>query len=145
MKRYRFPLEALLRMRELKERRIKQEIGGIVSEITEHKKKIDELRKKIDFCHTSHEEFVQTGITAKMLSFFPASMRSYRWQIEESESAIAALETVYRDKVRELSSAIGEVKVVEKMKEQGLRLFAKKTDKKRQNDIEELLQHREKK
>ena len=142
MKKYKFSLEALLKIRMLRERKIKQEIGGIVSKIAENEDKIVSLQKKMVSCHVLQEESVKSGSTAKMLGFFPTAFHAYRREIEETKQVIALLKGNYREKVGELKSAMGDVKIIEKMKQQDLNLFTKKMDKKTQNDIEELLQHR---
>ena len=129
----------------LRERKIKQIIGGIVSEITDNEEKVRSLRKKMASCHVMQEKAARIGSRAKMLGFFPTIFHAYRREIDETKQTISLLKSDYKGKIGELKSAMGDVKVIEKMKEKNLRSFIKKIDKKNQNDIEELLQYGEKK
>ena len=142
MKKYKFKLEALLKMRVFKEKKIKQEIGEIVSEIENCKKKIAKMNSDIGKGYESQEGIVNSTVPGRMLQFYPSFFEAKYKEIENAKKLISSLEDIYEDKLQELKMAMGEVKVVENMKEKDKTSFKKHIMKKEQEDIEELLQYK---
>ena len=142
MKKYKFKLEALLKMRKFKEKKIKQEIGEIVASIEFNKNKIKKIRSDIDKGYESQEGITGAIVDGRMLRFYPSFFEASYKAIEDIESTIYALEKKYNHKLQELKIAMGEVKVVENMKDKDFEKFKKQIQKKEQEDIEELLQYK---
>ena len=71
MKKYKFKLEAILKMRKLKEEQCKAEIGRLQILINNFKEQIDAHNKGIDEAYASQETSLTNGIDGQSLQFFP--------------------------------------------------------------------------
>ncbi len=142
IKQYKFKLEALLRMRTFREKKVKQELGEIVSNIATFKEKREIVDKEIIHYYTSQERTIRSGISAKDLSFYPKLFDFKRCEAKNIQENLHMLNEKYKEKAKELKSAMKEVKVIENMKEKDRELFRKERNKKSQSNIEELSQFR---
>ena len=141
MKGFKFKLDALLKVRKLKEDQCKMELGRIQ---VMKQKKIDEIKRQnlgIDKAYGDQENTVQAGATGLDLRFYPYFMQGKRTNIRLLEQEIDALDRAIAEKNQELIELRGNVKVLESMKEKHLEKYKKETNKKIDLDLEEQVQN----
>ncbi len=146
-KKFKFKLDGLLKVREFKEKRIKVELGEILKDIEQTKANIDKAKLDIEECYEAQEAFLNEPAGASMVQFFPQFIEAKTEDYKAQENILYSLQRKYEEKRRELAEAKGDVKVIENLKETNKTAFEKSTEKKRQEDIDELMQakrHREK-
>ena len=77
-----------------------------------------------------------------MARFFPYYIEGRKRDLELKNRQRDALNRAYQDKLSELSKARGDVKVLDKLKEKNRLEHNKNQEKKRQEDIEDILRMR---
>lgn len=136
-KKFHFKLEGLRRLRELKEKRIKGELGQILKDIEELKVAISNVNEEIKLSYEEQRDAVQKGMTLG-LNHYPRFVKTKEIEIEQFENTIYSLNKKYQEKLKDLGKAMGETKVLEKLKEKKFKIFQKEQIKKETQDIEEL-------
>jgi len=142
MKKFKFKLQAVLKLREAKEKKLKTELGEIVQEIQSVKERMQEIDNDVEILYTAHDECLSTPSQGHMLKFYPEAVQGLKADKESNRNLLAALERRYDRKVQELKIAMGETKVMVKMKEKELTLHKKGVLKKEQETLEEILMMR---
>ncbi len=136
---FKFKLSGLLKLREFKETKKKIELGQIVKKINEYKERIVELNKGIDESYLSQEKLLRQNVDGKMLQFFPRFIEAKKNDIKNNQKLLDQELINYEEKVNELEIVMGEVKVVEKLKEKEKIRYNKKFTKKEQENNEDLM------
>lgn len=139
MQKFKFKLDAVLKMREFKEKKVKIELGEILREIGAVEEKIILANKAIDETYEAQETFMADPSAGRMLQFFPYFIQGKKEEIKNSENLIWALKKKYDAKITELATARGEVKVMENFKDKKKGEWTKEYNKKQQESIDELL------
>lgn len=145
MQRFKFKLDALLKLRQFKEKKIETELGEIVKKIEILKLEINKHNQDIDLGYKTEEELLKGSADGRTISFFPSFFSGKRAAIKVCKLKINALEDAYEKKIEELKVAKGEVKVVDQMKENSLARFKKEYDRYEQNIQDEFVMMRLKK
>ena len=140
--RFKFKLEGLLKLRHFKEEQLKVELGKINTDIQKTKNRINELQTHIEEAYASQEKTLGTKTDGRLARFFPYFIQAKRDDIKSQENLLYSLERKYQAKLREVSLAMGESKLIQNMKEKDKEKWKKEKDKKEQEDIEELLHMR---
>lgn len=138
MIKFKFKLDPVLKMRKLKEDICKQEVGVIQSSIEELRNKINEINENIHKVKLSQEKIYTQGFTAKELNTFPIFFEQQKKIILNLEEEIKKLEHKLGEKLKELATLRGDVKVLQNMHDKELTQFKKDYNKKIEQDIEEL-------
>ena len=138
-KQFKFKLDGLLKLKEFKEKRLKVELGQILQDIQSVKEKMQGMRDNIKETYEAQEKVVHDGATGKLLRFFPEFIQTKRDDIKNHENLLYALDKQYKRKVEEMKIAMGETKVIENLKVKKKTEHKKKVDRKRLEDIEELI------
>jgi flagellar FliJ protein len=139
MQKFKFKLDAVLKMREFKEKKIKIELGELLKEIGDVEEKIALANKAIDETYAAQETFMQDPSAGRMLQFFPYFIQGKKEDIKNKENLLWALKRKYDAKIKELAEARGEVKVMENFKDKKKMEWSKERTKKEQENIDELL------
>lgn len=139
MKGFKFKLDGLLKLREFKENSIKSQLGGILKEINRVEGKIEEIEKSIDESYKSQEEFLAQTAAGEMIKFFPYFIQGRKEDLAVQHNLLRGLRNQYEQKLLELKKARGDVKVLENMKDKKSSEFRKAANKKREADIEDIL------
>lgn len=139
---FKFKLDALLKVREFKEQKIKIELGQLLKEISSVEEKIALAHKAIDECYEAQDAILRDPTSGSMLQFFPYFVKGKKEDIKNNENLLYALKKKYANKMTELAMARGEVKVMENFKEKKKDEWKKHKDKKEFENIEELIQMR---
>jgi flagellar protein FliJ len=142
MQKFKFKLDGLLKVREFKEKKIKIELGEILREIGAVEDKISEANKAINEAYAAQEACMQDVSKAQMLQFFPYFIQGKKEDIKNKQNLLWALQKKYDQKIAELATARGEVKVMENFKDKKKTEWTKERNKKEQEAIEEILMMR---
>jgi flagellar FliJ protein len=139
MQKFKFKLDAVLKVREFKEKKVKIELGEILREIGAVEAKISEANKAIDETYAAQESFMKDPSAAQMIQFFPYFIQGKKEEIKNKENLLWALKKKYDAKILELAQARGEVKIMENFKDKKKTEHTKERNKKEQETIDELL------
>lgn len=139
MKKFKFKLDGLLKVREFNEKKIKIELGEILKEIGATEDLIAKMNRDIDETYKAQEELIATSADGRLLQFFPFYIQGRKEDIKNKENLLWSLRKKYENKVQELAQARGQVKVLENFKDKKKVEWTKEKDKKELETIEELL------
>ncbi len=139
---FKFKLEGLLKFRKLKEKNIKVELGKINQDIMNLKNEIVELKSGIEKSYILQEEVLSNNESHFPIEMFPSYVQAQRESIRNKEVLIRSLQKKYREKVNEMKIAMGETKIVHKIREKKIKEYKNKLEKKQWENIEEMLRMR---
>ncbi len=139
MAKFNFKLEGLLKLREFKEDQLRNELGEIVRKLNQTRDDIERLNKEIDEAYFSQEKVLASPESAQMARFFDYFIRGKKEHIKDKESALYSIQKKYEKKAAELAQAMGEVKVMDNLKQKHFDEFKHENDKIEQNKIEEFV------
>ena len=142
MQKFKFKLDALLKVREFKEKKIKIELGEILKEIGLVENKITAANIAIDESYQAQETVLADPASGRMIQFFPYFIQGKKEDIKNQENLLWALKKKYENKIKELATARGEVKVMENFKEKKKGEWTKEKNKKETEAIEEIIMMR---
>ena len=140
-KKYKFKLEALLKMRKIREDQCKMEIGRIQVEIGKIKSQINEQSDGISEAYELQERSLQGGATGLETRFHPYFVQGKRDHILILERSMKDLEDRLARMYQILTQFRADVKLVEQMKEKDKTAHKKASDKKMYAEIEEQIQN----
>jgi flagellar FliJ protein len=141
MKGYKYKLEALLKIRKLKEERCKMEIGRLQVHIRDIEKQIEKHSAGIDEAYDLQEQSLEKGIEGLEVRFHPYFVQGKRSHIEALTNEKARVEHYVQQKFVQLAQLRANVKVLEKMKEKDKKAYKKQIEKKQNERIEEQVQN----
>lgn len=141
MKGYKFKLEAVLKIRKLKEEQCKMEIGRMQVQITRLKNEIGSHQSGIEEAYASQEKLMEDGVNGQEARFYPYFVSGKRAHISVLQSEIDDLQNDVNQKFDELKTLRANVKVIDEMKEKDKVKYKKKLEKKQFEDIEEQVQN----
>ncbi len=139
MKKHKFKLAAVLKLREAREKKLKSELGEIVQEMQALRDRMSEIERELDSVYEAQEKSMETASTGRMLSFYPAAVQGLKADRQAKTNLLGAVERRYQRKVNELKVAMGETKVMNKLKEKDLAIHQKAVKKKEQETLEEII------
>ena len=138
MKKFKFRLETLLKFRKFREKELKIQLGEIVKYIEIVRQEIVELNQAIDDCYESQSSLMNDTIKGRMIQFVPYFVEGKRAHIKSKENLLYALQKKYDAKVAEVRKAMGDVKVIDKMKHKEIALYNRELVKKEREQNEEV-------
>lgn len=138
MKKYKYKLEALVKLKKFKEATLRSELGQINQEIGAVEQQIKNLETNIDAIYSDQEEVLASESSGQMAQFYPRYIEGQREEIKNKESLLYALKMKYKKKLQELSYAMNETKIMTKMKEKDFIAYKKELRKKEEMALEEL-------
>ncbi len=141
MKGYKFKLEAVLKVRKLKEEQCKMEIGKLQIRITNFKEQIVRHEDGIKEAYHSQEVGLKEGMTGQDLHFYPYFFSGKTAHIDALQREIHILTDKVNEKYEELKLYRAELKVIEKMKEKDKVQYKKKLNKRQFEELEEQVQN----
>jgi flagellar protein FliJ len=144
MKKYKFKLDAVLKIREAREKKIKMELGEIVKEMQNVQDRISQIESDVDLFYGAHDECVESPTRGRMLRFYPEAVKGLKLDKDSNRNLLQAIERRYERKVQELKNAMGEVKVINKLKEKDLAEHRRQVQKKELETLEEIVMLRPK-
>jgi flagellar FliJ protein len=142
VKKFKFKLDALLKLREFNEYKIKMELGEIVKEMQLHRDRIKALNIDIGIGYDSLEKITETEVSVRVTQFYPIYIKSKWDEIKMREGKIEELGKEFEEVQKKLQVARGEVKVIASLKEEKSLEHKKENRKKEQIKIDEMVQVR---
>lgn len=142
MQKFKFKLDGLLKVREFKEKRIKIELGEILKDIQHTEDLISKMNRDIDDTYDAQEKVIANHTDGRMLQFFPYYIKGRKEDIKNKETLLWSLRKKYENKMAELATARGEVKVLDNFKEKKKHEWVKERDKKELEAVEEIIMMR---
>lgn len=139
MEKFKFKLDGLLKLREFKENRLKQELGAILQEIQKIENEIEEIQNSIVEAYDSQNELLKEASMGSMVQFYPYFIKGRKEDEQAKKQILKSLNNNYKQKLAELKTARGEVKLIENMKADKLKIYKKIKQKKDQEDIDDIL------
>jgi flagellar FliJ protein len=140
-KKYKFKLEALLKIRKIREDQCKMEIGRVQIEISKVKANISEQTQGIAEAYELQEQSLQGGAKGLETRFHPYFVEGKRSHIASLEKDLQELEERVARLYQILTQFRADVKVIDQMKDKDQKAYKKATDKKMYQDIEEQVQN----
>jgi len=137
MKGYKFKLEALLKIRKLKEEQCKMSIGKLQVQITQLKNEISVHQAGIETAYTNQESELKSGLNGLEARFHPYFVSGKRAHIKQLNDEINYLTKEVNQKFEELKHLRADVKVIDEMKDKDMLVYKKKVEKKMNEEIEE--------
>lgn len=137
MKKFEFRLQALLKVREFREKQVKTELGEILREIGSLEEQNNNLDREITEAYHSQEKMLEANVDAQFLNFYPYYIEGKKNHIKNNESKIFALKKRYDAKLEELKQAKADVHVIEGLKEKEQTKHKKEVDKRLQDILDE--------
>lgn len=141
MKGYKFKLEAVLKIRKLKEEQCKMEIGRIQVKINSYKEQIEQHQDGIKQAYESNEQALAGGMNGQELRFHTFFVSGKRAHIEKINSEIQMLTSQVNEKFNELKYLRADSKVIDNMKEKDRTKYKKALQKKQFEEMEEQVQN----
>ncbi len=139
MPKFQFKLEGLLKLREFKEDQLRNELGDIVRSLNQTRDDIARLNREIDEAYESQNKVLSSPESAQMARLFDYFIRGKKEHIANKESALYSLQKRYEKKAQELAQAMGEVKVMDNLKQKRFEEFKHEYEKEEQAKIEEFV------
>ncbi|MBP5296092.1 MAG: hypothetical protein J6Y94_02035 [Bacteriovoracaceae bacterium] len=126
MKPFKFKLAAILRMREFKKQQIEVELGKIVQQINGVQEEIDDLERQRTDAYHIYEQRVRGMDLATYYQYAGDFLKAAAAKKTELLQHRQELQQAYQAKLRQMEKAMGDVKVMEKVKAKAWEIYRKK-------------------
>ena len=136
-KKYKFKLDAVLKIRKLKEEQVKMEIGRLNVEINNYENMVKQHSDNISEAYQAQEAELGKGLVGLEARFHPYFVQGKRAHIEALQAEIKMLQAKREKLYHDLNTRRGEVKVIENLKEKDYQAFKKQMNKKINENLEE--------
>jgi flagellar protein FliJ len=137
MKKFKFKLDGLLKVRGFAEEKCRTELGHMQVMLENKKTEIKNENEFLNMSFTTQDEMLKQGIQSQEIRFFPLYIEGKRQKIGQLKQEREALKEAIEDKRLELIQKRADVKVIEKLKEKAMLKFKKEYNKKMQQTLEE--------
>ena len=137
MKKFKFKLEAVLKLRGFEEDRAKVELGRVTQLIQKRKEKISEIQNNIGKEFETQEKMLKMGTKAAHSQLFPNAYLGKIRMIEKIQNEIFALQKEYELRLEEYQEARAKLKLMTKFKEKSLEKFKVESLRKMQKEIDD--------
>lgn len=140
MQRYRFRLEAVLKVRRMHEETCRNELGMLMVERQHLLDRIAAMRHEVAAAYTTQEKGLAGGMRAGHAAFFPQLVEGKNAHIKQVLGQIEGVEVRIEAKRTELQTKRAELKAVENLKEKDLLVWRKAYNKETDQKVEEMVQ-----
>ena len=141
MKKYKFKLDALLKIRKIKEDQCKMHIGQLQVHLTSLREEVSQHNKDINEAFELQEKSLVGGASGLETRFHPYFVQGKRTHIIKLEDEIEQFELKVQQMYARLNEFRADVKVIEEMKEKDQKKYKKDLDKRMNAEIEEQVQN----
>jgi len=142
MKKFKFKLESVLKLKSFKEEKTKAELGVIVSKIHRCREVMEKIKDDVNLAYREQEALLKKGASGQEIQFFAHFVKGKKEHMTFQQNVLKHLNEEYQMKINDLKIIKGEVKVVENLKEKKSTEFYKAEEKKFQASIDELTLNR---
>jgi len=140
MQKYHFRLEAVLKLRRLKEENCRMELGQLIIQLNRLDQQLKHDREEIDNYFKIQESVLKTGMKGGQLQAFPMLVEAKNKNIQLLLRDRKFQEELINKKKNELAILRGDLKVIENMKEKDFTEWKKQVNKKIDEQVEEQTQ-----
>jgi flagellar FliJ protein len=141
MKKYKFKLDALLKIRKIKEDQCKMHIGQLQVHLTALRSELSGHHKDISEAFELQEKSLVGGASGLETRFHPYFVQGKRTHIQKIEDEIEEFEAKVQQMYSRLNEFRADVKVITQMKEKDQKKYKKESEKKMNAEIEEQVQN----
>lgn len=142
MKRFRFSLEVLLKVRRGREERVKKEFSGILERRATCLREIAFLERALEGSLLDEKEQRRQGLSSGQIQIFESSRKARLESIAWKQVTLSSIDEEMERKRLELVEASRETKVLEKLEEGQWLAYSKKLNREEQSYLDELASHR---
>lgn len=137
MKGHKFKLEAVLKLRKIKEDICKMELGKLQLRLNELRTyKLNHLND-ISEAYEAQEEELKNSMSVSAMKKYPIMIAQKREHIKRIDDDLKYVQEDVELKIKELASLKGDVKVIANMKEKSVASYKKQLNKKMNENLEE--------
>lgn len=140
MKKYQFRLDAVLKLKKLKEENCRMELGQLITQLGKIEQQLEHDRKEIDNYYKIQEGALKGGMLGGQLQAFPMLIEAKEKNIQLLLRDKKIQERLIEEKKQELAVARGEMKVFENIKEKDFDQWKKAVNKENDQKVEEQTQ-----
>jgi flagellar FliJ protein len=138
MKKYQFRLEAVLKVRKLKEENCRMELGHLLTHLNQIEDQIRQQDVDVDNYYKIQDSSLKgEGIKGSHLQAFPMLLAAKKKKLTELLDYKNQQEKLIEEKKSELSILRGELKVIENLKEKDYNEYRKAVNKEIDQKVEE--------
>ncbi len=137
MKKFKYKLEGLLKIRKAREEGCKMELGQLQNYLSKCRYQIQVENEGIHAAQSAHNKMLESGIGGREVQFFPRFIEGKEVNIQLLKKEIKRYEALVSEKLKELNLLRAEVKVIDNLKEKAQAKFKKEEDKKEELKREE--------
>lgn len=141
MRKYEFRLEAVLKLRRLKEENCRVELGQLQLQLARIDDQISHDRTELGRYQDIQELSLKGGVTAGQLQAFPMLMSAKEANIQALHRERTQQEKLIQEKREELARLRGELKVMENLREKDYTEYRKSLNKEIDQKVEEQTQN----
>lgn len=141
MRKYEFRLEAVLKLRRLKEENCRVELGQLQLQLSRIDDQISHDRTELGRYQDIQELSLKGGVTAGQLQAFPMLMSAKEANIQALLRERSQQEQLIQEKREELARLKGELKVMENLREKDYTEYRKSLNKEIDQKVEEQTQN----
>ena len=140
-KKFNFKLKGVLRLKELREQEVKNNLGGLLKEIMTLQDKVSQLREEIRFYFSEYEKGEtqkSPNILQGLRTYMPDFLTSHYQKIRDCQKKITELEKVKVELILNLNKAKGDVKIFSEMRDKKLKEIKFQENKKNEQELAEI-------
>ena len=137
MKRYTFRLEAVLKLKKLKEENCRSELGILIMQLQKIESEIYREKTEVTKYFEIQEESLKKGISAHQIQTFPLLVKGKEKNIALMDQDKIRQEKLITDKKIELAQLRGDLKIFENMKQKDFEDYRKAYNKDMDQKVEE--------
>jgi flagellar FliJ protein len=141
MKKYAFRLEAVLKLRKLKEENCRMELGQLILYLNKIEDQISHEKSEINKYYEIQEGALKNGAKGSQINAFPMLIGAKDQNINLLERDKKKQEDLIADKKMELAQLRGDLKVMENLKEKDFQEYRKALNKEIDQKVEEQTQN----
>jgi flagellar FliJ protein len=138
MKKFKFRLDGLKKLRQFREHQTKIEIGMLNKEIESVKMAISKCHSDLDESYESLHQVVKSGANGRELQFYSFFNQGKRANIDQLENELHNLKAKHEKKMEVLLERRGESKVIQQLKDKEEASYKKEIDKKQEQERQDL-------
>lgn len=139
-KKYKFKLEALVKLRSFNEEKAKIELGKVNQKINSVNEQIANHEHSIEVAYRDMDLAFKTATSGNFAQGYPRYIESQKQAIVNLQKTLAILEKEKEIKLLDLQKARADLKVMEKLKEKNFNAWKKAYNKEMDQKLEENVQ-----
>ena len=142
MRKFKFKLDGVVKLREFREYKAKVELGRINLEMGKIREKIEELNISIQSTFEMQNEYLQTPTSGQVLKSFALNITGARELIKEMNRRLLGMQVEYEKRRQDLLLARADLKLIQKLKAEKQSIFKFEYEKKINQEVQEIYQSR---